>query len=1199
MTTSLDLVTDTKRLLLAVWTLKRAGTQRGRAHEYSHFHRLLHEDVWFEALKPVSDSLLALANIDEAFALARWTEPPEDPHDGCLAGGGGLVKRFTQLFKRVSAPRTSDEEIVSHWPAARGSLGREALEDVQFEGVIVRVLRDDDGNPKAVASYKIDKDGTLTIRRLAAAEGGGNGTKMMAELAKIARASRLAVHVVPSLAAQSYYEKLGMTKDGPHYSWTPQEAARFAQTGGFIPPNVQDVMAGMTSGTSASAWQAGAVQVYLQLAMQSSQQAGQAALEHLGLHQTFEWAHPRAMAQDTYAVRGSKVIQNMYGDHLNALTKIITEATDPRHPLTISQVKARIAERWPDLQAHQVERIARTETAAVWTTTAMNAYRANGITQFDSLIADGPSIGVQSEDPCDECVSAAEEVHSVDDDLPPWHPNCRCEAVPVLEDAEGNQWLPPDEPWTGDDSYDPLPAPAPGETMRFGPSGGAAESGATESAPVYAPPTVTDLDAMDVVQLKGELASVGNRLSGLNTRIKKLETYDPKYHEVAARIQEEKALREEIKLRIRAAPPKPIEPPPIRPRLVLPDQPVKLALGDLSPEAAKHAVNTELARYAGGEVRVTMQSGAEHEGVVALHPNQPTWAVGGEAIGAPERVMSIEVKVGEEYKLVAEQKFPTLEELQTAFTSAGNKISGLRTRLKGELNKRDLDHEKLADIRSKIRLQEDLRASLKTKIEEAKRRPPPPPPPTKPYVIPLTDALTEEKFHTILSLYEGKTLRLTYTTGGETFGRLVKDGDYWTIEGGTLGNGRGVQSIELFNEQTKRYDVVAERPLTVQPEAEIAPVVAPSAVEAPPATPLARDVHEIMNEAPTWEVQTSLFGDIGRVQQQQMETVIKVGERIQKELDRVVDPGLRAASDKAYAAYKEASRVRDEAQVAADKATKAWRKERDAAYERIAVARGNAVGVSDLVSGDPAVLQALIRKQEASRAWESAASAVRPLLAERSATAERALVAERSTLLEILGKVRSMGPGPESRVTFAETGARLKKAPSARKVLTASEPFYPTKWLADMRPINAGWKGRGHHLDRGGFAEIYVSDSTSFVSSDPLGLGTAIHELGHEVESVNRLVVSMERAFYDWRTRGGSWTAEQETLKKMSAMTKSSGYGADEVGREDKFAEPYMGKDYGRGNYELLTMGVQSMWTGKYGLDAEYRNWILGLLATA
>lgn len=232
-----------------------------------------------------------------------------------------------------------------------------------------------------------------------------------------------------------------------------------------ISPNAAEVRARLVTAFPKAAMLHGAQVAYVGLAAKTSTAAGQSALEKMGLHKTFAWAHPRSMAADFYQVRGSKVIQAMYDDHIDALRDLIIDATNPSAPKTISEVKASITKQWPGMRAYQVSRIARTETAAIWTSTSMNAYQANGITRWESTLAHGPSIpgsaeynpmaAIQTEAPCDECSDmAAGGPYSMDDDLPPWHPNCRCEAVPVLEEEDGSPWLPPGEPWTGGGSFD-------------------------------------------------------------------------------------------------------------------------------------------------------------------------------------------------------------------------------------------------------------------------------------------------------------------------------------------------------------------------------------------------------------------------------------------------------------------------------------------------------------------------------------------------------------------------------------------------------------------------------------------------------------------------------------------------------------------------------------------------------------------------
>jgi predicted ABC-type ATPase len=493
-------------------------------HERSRALFLQAEVDWAKMLTVISDALVARLNIDGAYHAAAlgWIAPPTDaePADGVYVYDGVLKDAIAPPdTRRLSKVKPSDQAAIEAWGGQRAVAGRLALKKAEL-GADVRVLRDASGKPLAVVALSRNTSGVLTVDLLAASP--GNGTKMMQEAARVARREGLGLALNSVPAAQGFYSKLGMqagNKGG--FSFSPAQAAAFAQSGGYIAPPgakkpkgmsntenlalqtiAQNVLQGpgahvgerLASGVNFNSWNEGAMQRYLGMTLDTSTLAGQVSLEHLGYHDTFEWAHPQQMARDIFSVRGSKVVQQMYGDHIDTLTKIITDATDPRNPKTLDQVRASIRQQWPDLQRYQVDRIARSETAAVWTTTAMNTYAANGITQFESIVATGPSIGIDSEDPCDECVDAAADVHSVDDDLPPWHPNCRCEAIPVLEgEGDGEEWLPPDEPWTGGDepvteapmsTPDNLtPAPYPGEPVGgFGPYTPAQEQAAQNFA---------------------------------------------------------------------------------------------------------------------------------------------------------------------------------------------------------------------------------------------------------------------------------------------------------------------------------------------------------------------------------------------------------------------------------------------------------------------------------------------------------------------------------------------------------------------------------------------------------------------------------------------------------------------------------------------------------------------------------------------
>lgn len=203
--------------------------------------------------------------------------------------------------------------------------------------------------------------------------------------------------------------------------------------------------------------QQGSQVVYLSLAEDTAEDSGQHSLDVLGLDQTWRWTTVRDLDPNVFAVRGSKVIQQAYGTHRSELAKIIIESTDPARPRTQGETRREIRKKWDLLTRSQVERIARTETANVWEDTNLATQVANGVEQFDWLIAKGPSIGPPTSLPvCKDCLRMAaggpyDLEHVV---RPPKHPNCRCTLIPSLH-RPAALWLPPAEPWHG--AEPPLP----------------------------------------------------------------------------------------------------------------------------------------------------------------------------------------------------------------------------------------------------------------------------------------------------------------------------------------------------------------------------------------------------------------------------------------------------------------------------------------------------------------------------------------------------------------------------------------------------------------------------------------------------------------------------------------------------------------------------------------------------------------------
>lgn len=206
---------------------------------------------------------------------------------------------------------------------------------------------------------------------------------------------------------------------------------------------------------------------------------------------------------------------------------------------------------------------------------------------------------------------------------------------------------------------------------------------------------------------------------------------------------------------------------------------------------------------------------------------------------------------------------------------------------------------------------------------------------------------------------------------------------------------------------------------------------------------------------------------------------------------------------------------------------------------------------------------------------------------------EQIQIAEREGLLDLLSEVREMGRGDLDGWSYATAGRRSK----AKIILDKATDFFPRSWVERGRELRleATWRNSARaHYSRG---QILVSDSSrSKVSADPDGLAVAIHELGHHLEEVDPRIKLLEWAFYHRRTRGPGYGAQESETRWPSGL----GYGRHETYRADQFTEKYMGKTYGNrptSDYELLTMGLEGVWTGDYELDREMRRFILGLLA--
>lgn len=208
------------------------------------------------------------------------------------------------------------------------------------------------------------------------------------------------------------------------------------------------------------------------------------------------------------------------------------------------------------------------------------------------------------------------------------------------------------------------------------------------------------------------------------------------------------------------------------------------------------------------------------------------------------------------------------------------------------------------------------------------------------------------------------------------------------------------------------------------------------------------------------------------------------------------------------------------------------------------------------------------------------------LMDERVALKSKLRADSSQIVRDTLSRIRSMG-GTSSGVKFHPVGAADKAALNAVK---DALDYIPTDWADSIAATfdKTGQKYGVSLVKRGQYSDQYKHISISGTNKAKR-LQTAIHELGHAVEYNRPGITSMERQFFERRTRG-------EVTKALGA-----GYRADEVTKKDKFLHPYMGKEYTR-VFEILTMGIEGLLSpgfDRYDLltkDTDYADFILGLL---
>jgi hypothetical protein len=193
-------------------------------------------------------------------------------------------------------------------------------------------------------------------------------------------------------------------------------------------------------------------------------------------------------------------------------------------------------------------------------------------------------------------------------------------------------------------------------------------------------------------------------------------------------------------------------------------------------------------------------------------------------------------------------------------------------------------------------------------------------------------------------------------------------------------------------------------------------------------------------------------------------------------------------------------------------------------------------------------------------------------------------VARAERLRKILEQVRPFGLAPGDEVEWGR-GSKTHVKEMVQKI----SDHLPTDWLRTSNawgPLYGETVSRGYYQHRP-FAGM-VSTLALSKGGRADGWAVALHEMTHRMEYTvgNGKIVRLETEFYRRRT----WGEELSWL--------GPGYGKEEKTRRDNFASPYMGKDYGGGAWEIMTMGTESLFYDSHNManDPDFRQFVLGVL---
>ncbi len=176
--------------------------------------------------------------------------------------------------------------------------------------------------------------------------------------------------------------------------------------------------------------------------------------------------------------------------------------------------------------------------------------------------------------------------------------------------------------------------------------------------------------------------------------------------------------------------------------------------------------------------------------------------------------------------------------------------------------------------------------------------------------------------------------------------------------------------------------------------------------------------------------------------------------------------------------------------------------------------------------------------------------------------------------------------------TRTQSSLYRSKAKKANQFITQITKS-PKKITFDSHQLRANSKRAFHRSGDSMHSGIFLNENAN--------VKTFIHEIGHRLESEIPNAEKLANEFREMRI------ARAKTKDvKMANLFPKYGYGADEIGNQDDFAKLfgehhayYVGKNYGSGHTEIISMGLEKLFENPLGMaktDPEYFDFIIGLL---